>query len=86
MPPEPSQLRLYLKQCIRGKHTPLGELKSLLMSDKPEETDPLRAYALQNAAREAEKPRSSGGGWVLPFLGAVVVTAIILAAAYYLWG
>jgi hypothetical protein len=55
-------------------------------SGTPEETDPLRAYALQNAEREAVKPRSSGGSWVVPFLVAVVVTAIILAAAYYLWG
>lgn len=58
----------------------------LFMSEKPEETDPLRAYALQNAAREAVKPRSGGGSWVLPFLAAAIVTALILAAAFYLWG
>ena len=58
----------------------------LFMSEKPEETDPIRAYAMQNAAREAVQPRSSGGPWVLPFLAAVVVTAVILAAAFYLWG
>jgi hypothetical protein len=51
------------------------------MSDKPEETDPLRAYALQNAAKEV-KPKSSAA----PFLVSVVVTAIILAIAFYLWG
>jgi|KBSMisStaDraftv2_1062788.scaffolds.fasta_scaffold433861_3 uncharacterized RDD family membrane protein YckC len=51
----------------------------------PEETDPLRAYAMQNAAREAVEPRPSRS-WVLPFLIAVVITAAILAAAYYLWG
>jgi hypothetical protein len=53
------------------------------MSDKPEETDPLRAYALQNAAREATKPRSSP---MVPFLISVLVTAVILAIAFYLWG
>jgi hypothetical protein len=55
-------------------------------SGPPEETDPLRAYALQNAAREAAEPKSSGRSWVIPFLAAVVATAIILAAAFYLWG
>jgi hypothetical protein len=55
-------------------------------SGTPEETDPLRAYAMQNAAKEAVQPRSSSGSWVLPFLAAVAVTAVILAAAYYLWG
>ena len=58
----------------------------LFMPEKPEETDPLRAYAMQNAAQEAGKPRASGGGWVLPFLASVVITAVILAAAFYLWG
>ena len=38
-------------------------------SRTPEETDPLRAYALQNAAKEV-KPRSS----VVPFLISVLVT------------
>jgi len=52
----------------------------------PEETDPLRAYALKNAAREAVQPQSSGRSWVIPFLASVVITAIVLAAAYYLWG
>lgn len=51
-------------------------------SSKPEETDPLRAYALQNAAREATKPRSP----IVPFLVSVLVTAVILAIAYYVWG
>ena len=55
-------------------------------SGPPEEPDPIRAYAMQNAAREALKPRSSGGSWVLPFLAAVVITAVILAAAFYVWG
>ena len=53
-------------------------------SSKPEETDPLRAYALQNAAREATKPRSSSA--VGPFLVSVLVTAVILALAFFLWG
>jgi uncharacterized protein HemX len=47
----------------------------------PEETDPLRAYALQNATKEV-KPKSS----TAPFLVSVVVTAAILAIAFYLWG
>jgi hypothetical protein len=51
------------------------------MSETPEEQDPLRAYALQNATKEA-KPRSSVG----PFLISVLVTAVILAIAFYLWG
>ena len=55
------------------------------MPEEPE-TDPLRAYALQNAAREAVKPPSRGASWVLPFLAAVVTTAVVLAAAFYLWG
>jgi hypothetical protein len=52
------------------------------MSDKPEEQDPLRAYALQNATKEV-KPRTSS---VLPFVVSVLVTAVILAIAFYLWG
>ena len=51
-------------------------------SRTPEETDPLRAYALQNATREATKPKSSVG----PFLISVLVTGVILAIAFYLWG
>jgi len=50
----------------------------------PEDNDPLRAYALQNAAKEATKPRSSSS--VGPFLVSVLVTAVILAIAFYLWG
>jgi hypothetical protein len=50
-------------------------------SSTPEEHDPLRAYALQNAAKEV-KPRSP----VPTFLISVLVTAVILAIAYYLWG
>jgi hypothetical protein len=53
-------------------------------SGAPEETDPIRAYVLQNAAREASKPRA--GGWVIPFLISVLVTAVVLAVAFYLWG
>ena len=51
------------------------------MSDEPEETDPIRAYAIQNAAREPEKTRSP----LVPFLISVLVTAAILAVAFYLW-
>jgi hypothetical protein len=58
----------------------------VFMPEEPEETDPIRAYAMQNAAREALKPRPRGGSWVLPFLAAVVITAVILAAAFYMWG
>ena len=50
-------------------------------SRPPEDNDPLRAYARQNAAKEV-KPRSSVG----PFLVSVLVTAVVLAAAFYLWG
>jgi uncharacterized protein HemX len=50
-------------------------------SSTPEETDPLRAYAHQNAAKEV-KPKSS----VPAFLISVLVTAVILAIAFYLWG
>lgn len=46
----------------------------------PEENDPLRAYALKNAAKEV-KPRSS----LVPFLISVLVTAAILGAAFYFW-
>jgi hypothetical protein len=51
-------------------------------SSIPEEQDPLRAYALQNAAKEATKPKSSVGS----FLISVLVTAVILGIAFYLWG
>ncbi len=51
-------------------------------SRTPEDNDPLRAYALQNATREAAKPKSSVG----PFLISVLVTGVILAIAFYLWG
>ncbi len=51
-------------------------------SKTPEEPDPLRAYALQNATREATKPKSS----VAPFLVSVLVTGVILGIAFYLWG
>jgi hypothetical protein len=50
------------------------------MADQPEDNDPLRAYALKNAAKEA-KPRSA-----VPFIVSVLVTAVILTAAFYLWG
>ena len=49
----------------------------------PEETDPLRAYAAQNAAREAVKPAKRP---FLPFLISALVTAVILGMAFYLWG
>ena len=53
-------------------------------SGKQEETDPIRAYVMHNMAQqEAAKPRSSP---VVPFLISVVVTAVILAIAFYLWG
>jgi hypothetical protein len=48
------------------------------------ENDPIRAYAQQNAALAATKPKSTS--WVLPFLAALAVTALILAAVYFLWG
>ena len=51
-------------------------------SGTPEENDPLRAYALKNAAAKEVKPRSQ----VIPFLVSVLITAIILAAAFFLWG
>ena len=56
------------------------------MSNKPEETDPIRAYAIQNAALAEAKPKRSGSSWVLPFLASVLVTEVILAAVYYFWG
>ena len=55
-------------------------------SGAPEEDDPIRALAMQNAARAAEKLPSRGSSWVLPFLAAVLITGVILAVAYYLWG
>jgi hypothetical protein len=53
-------------------------------SGNQEETDLIRAYALENAERTAKqvKPRSP----VLPFLVSVLVTAVILGVAVYLWG
>lgn len=51
-------------------------------SKPPEEQDPIRAYAMQNVAQETAKPRSS----VLPFLVSVLVTALVLGIAFYLWG
>jgi len=53
-------------------------------SSPPEEHDPLRAYALQNAAKQATKPRPRSS--VGPFIVSVLVTAVILAIAFYLWG
>jgi hypothetical protein len=53
-------------------------------SGTPEETDPLRAYAMQNAMREASRPRDRSP--VVPFLISVLLTAAILAVAFYLWG
>ena len=53
-------------------------------SGRQEETDPIRAYALQNAAQEANKPRQRSP--MLPFLASVGITAVILALAFYLWG
>jgi hypothetical protein len=55
-------------------------------SGTPEETDPLRTYAMQNAARAAVEPSSNRRSWIIPFLVAVLITAGLLAAAYYLWG
>ena len=51
-------------------------------SRPPEEHDPIRAYAMQNVAQEQAKPRST----VIPFLVSALVTAVILAIAFYLWG
>jgi len=56
------------------------------MSDKPEETDPIRAYAAQNAALAESKPKRARGSWVIPFLLSAAVTGLILAAVYYYWG
>jgi hypothetical protein len=50
------------------------------VNDKTDDNDPIRIFALQNA--KEVKPRSP----VIPFLVSVLVTAVILAAAYYLWG
>ena len=46
--------------------------------------DPIRAYALQNAALAAARPKPIS--WILPFLAALTVTGLILAAVYFLWG
>jgi hypothetical protein len=54
-------------------------------SGKPEETDPIRAFVLQNEALADAKPKRSGS-WVVPFLASVLVTGLILAAVYYFWG
>jgi hypothetical protein len=51
-----------------------------------QETDPIRAYAIQNTALAEAKPKRSGSSWVLPFLASVLVTGLILAAVYYFWG
>lgn len=51
-------------------------------SATPEDNDPLRAYALKNAATQEAQPRSSAG----PFLVSLLVTAVILGVAFYLWG
>jgi hypothetical protein len=56
------------------------------VSDKPEETDPIRVYAMQNAALAEAKPKPSGSSWVIPFLASVLVTGLLLAAVYYFWG
>ena len=53
-----------------------------LESRPPEEHDPIRAYAMQNVAQKAAKPRSSVGS----FFVSVLVTAVILVIAFYLWG
>jgi len=77
--------RLYPTGATRGKLPP-SELESQLMSDKPEETDPIRVYAMQNAALAEAKPKPSGSSWVIPFLASVLVTGLLLAAVYYFWG
>jgi hypothetical protein len=51
-------------------------------SGTPEDHDPIRAYATQNVEQEAAKPRSSAG----PFLVSLLITAVILAIAFYVWG
>ena len=53
-------------------------------SERQNDTDLIRAYALENAERAAKqvKPRSP----VLPFVISVLVTAVILGIAFYLWG
>ena len=55
-------------------------------SGKLEETDPIRAYAIQNAALAEAKPKQGGTSWVVPFLASVLVTGLIMAAVYYFWG
>jgi len=55
-------------------------------SGTPEETDPIRAYAIQNAALAEAKPKRSGSSWVMPFLASVLITGLLLAAVYYFWG
>lgn len=55
-------------------------------SGTPEETDPIRAYAIQNAALAEAKPKASGTSWVMPFLASVLVTGLLMAAVYYFWG
>jgi len=55
-------------------------------STTPEETDPIRAYAIQNAALAEAKPQRSGSSWVVPFLASVLATGLLLAAVYYFWG
>jgi hypothetical protein len=55
-------------------------------SGASQETDPIRAYALQNAALAEFKPRRGGSPWVLPFLASLFVIGLILATVYYFWG
>ena len=55
-------------------------------SGRAEETDPIRAYAMQNAALAEAKPKRSGGSWVIPFLASVLATGLTMAAVYYFWG
>ncbi|HEY2844963.1 MAG TPA: hypothetical protein VGJ09_14980 [Bryobacteraceae bacterium] len=52
----------------------------------PQDPDPIRAYAAQNAALAEAKPKRASKPWVLPFLGSVLLTGLILAAVYYFWG
>ena len=55
-------------------------------SGTPEETDPIRAYAIQNAALAETKPKRSGSSWVMPFLASVLITGLLMVAVYYFWG
>jgi hypothetical protein len=55
-------------------------------SGKLEETDPIRAYAIQNAALAEARPKRSGSSWVIPFLASVLATGLTMAAVYYFWG